>query len=118
MSRAGTWPESVFMYHANISRLLFFGLSMSDPNLRRWLALSQQQSNDGHVLRGGRESLPHLWMTKLPDAQATREPTWQSLTHLGVRTAWLNDWQHITDALENVIGLFRRTSADQPPQAD
>ena len=32
------WPQTVFLSNAQASRMVFVGLSMSDPNIRRWLS--------------------------------------------------------------------------------
>ncbi|MFA5265429.1 MAG: SIR2 family protein [Opitutaceae bacterium] len=98
---AATWPETLFMYHANFSRMVFVGLSMSDPNIRHWLGLSHQQTDAGKVLRGGRKQPPHLWIEKSPNAEMRRVLE-AGLSHLGVTPAWIPNWEVVGDAMKNL----------------
>ncbi|MFZ5496016.1 MAG: SIR2 family protein [Verrucomicrobiota bacterium] len=100
--RAATWPETVFMYHANFSRMVFVGISTTDPNIRRWLCLSQEQTNAGKVLRGGRNHPPHLWIHK--PTEENRSVLESGLSHLGVMPAWTQNWDELGNALANLTG--------------
>lgn len=104
-TNAATWPETVFMYHANFSRMVFVGMSMSDPNVRRWLGLSQAQSVAGKIIRGGSARPPHLWIHKRPDDPNEQRILEADLQHLGVRPAWISGWPQLGDAMQNLTGI-------------
>jgi hypothetical protein len=102
---AATWPETIFMYHASLSRMLFVGLSMSDPNIRRWLGLSEVAATAGQTLRGPSSGPPHLWLTKEPIDPGTKQVSLEGLCHLGVRPAWIDDWPDLEAGLRNITAV-------------
>jgi hypothetical protein len=98
-STAATWPETLFMYHAKISQLLFIGMSMSDQNLRRWLGLSEEFA--ASIRKTGSHRRIHYWITTKPTADL--EPVLlEGLAHLGVRPAWIDDWAEVESAVRNL----------------
>jgi hypothetical protein len=99
------WQQTMFLAHAQTCRLLFVGLSMSDPNLRRWLswctlnAIEEISSLKDSPLPTSGE---HIWITKRPDPSTCRFFE-NSLTHLGVRIGWIDEWKDLPAALDNMI---------------
>jgi hypothetical protein len=67
-SRLGSWPETLFLYHAQTTRMIFAGLSMSDANIRRWMSASETEiSQDLDIMSAGKRINPeHLWITRRP----------------------------------------------------
>jgi hypothetical protein len=101
------WPQTVFLSTAQSSRMVFVGLSMSDPNIRRWLSWCDGYRRAEISQRGATPlfSCPHIWIT-------TRSTDWRiqrtketGLLHLGVRTAFIPSWDALESALGNLIGL-------------
>lgn len=102
-----SWPQTVFLSNAQATRIVFVGLSMSDPNIRRWLGwrdgyrraeLAQFQATTTF-------SSQHLWITTSspnPKIQRVKE---YGLVHLGVRTAFIPSWDVLGDALANLLGV-------------
>jgi hypothetical protein len=99
---AATWPETLFMFHAQLSKMLFVGLSMSDPNLRRWLGLSAEAAKATPIRRGEPWGPPHIWLTTEPTDPGLQQVSLVGLFHLGVRPAWIRDWPELEPALHNL----------------
>lgn len=80
------WPQTVFLATAQSSRMVFVGLSMSDPNIRRWLSWCDGYRRDEISQRGSSPtfSSQHLWITTRsadPRIQSAKET---GLLHLGL----------------------------------
>jgi hypothetical protein len=101
------WPQTVFLSSAQSTRLVFVGLSMSDPNIRRWLSWSEgyrraelsQLGTVSHFLS------QHLWITTRSKDSRIQRIKESGLLHLGVRTAFIPDWTALEDALSNLAAL-------------
>jgi len=106
-----TWQQTIFLSHAQSQRLVFIGLSMSDPNLRRWLSwctasLAQEEQEraqpprHGEYIRGR-----NLWITRRPDEADHALALESSLLHLGTRIGWIDSWDQLPEALANLSGV-------------
>lgn len=97
------WAQTTFLYHAQFDQLLFVGLSMSDSNIRKWLAWTTENHNN--ELKETRKkdilNLKHLWLTKKSGIQNINT----SLLHLGIRIATIDDWNELNLSLNNILGL-------------
>jgi len=104
---ASTWAETLFMFYAQTTRMVFLGFSMSDPNMRRWLALSNQSAlQDLTAMTKLTEMTPrHVWLTTKPGSPELKTLRNEALVHLGVRPGWLNDWSQTEAALCNLLAL-------------
>lgn len=106
-----TWQQTVFLSHAQSQRLVFVGLSMSDPNLRRWLSwctasiAHEEQERAEPPQRGEYIRGRNLWITARPENPAHTLALENSLLHLGTRIAWLNSWADLPAALNNLAGF-------------
>jgi hypothetical protein len=104
---AFSWQASTFLDLASSTSLLFIGLSLSDPNVRRWL--SWTHSNRTHELGllydAKKPSTHHYWMRRSsgdPDVERWIE---SAVAHLGVRMIWLESWEQIEAATKACLGL-------------
>ena len=100
-----SWSQTIFLNHAMHNKLVFLGMSMSNPNVRKWLSWTTEQNQVGINKKQGKESvsLPHLWI-KTPSK--TRECTSfldVSMHHMGVKIALIDDWKDIEVSLERII---------------
>lgn len=104
---ASTWAETLFMFHAQTTRLVFLGVSMSDPNMRRWLALSNQSAlQDLEAITNLTEMTPrHIWLTTDPSSAALKILGNEALIHLGVRPGWIRNWSQTEAAFSNLLAL-------------
>ena len=102
-----TWAQSLFLFHAQSSRLLIVGHSLSDPNIRKWLAWSLSSSlEEMEAVSSAKEfTARHIWVARRPKDAAQREIQEISLLHLGVRVCWVDDWGRIGDVFENLLAL-------------
>jgi hypothetical protein len=102
-----TWAQSLFLYHAQSSRLLIVGHSLSDPNIRKWLAWSLSSSLEemSAVSTATEFTARHVWVARRPKDSAQRKIQEISLLHLGVRVCWLDSWEQIGEVFENLLAL-------------
>jgi SIR2-like domain len=107
-TRAATWPQTLFMFYASQSRMVFVGFSMSDPNIRRWLGISQELAIRGQTGQGKSDAPPHLWITRKPLPEFQPVLT-EGLLHLGVRSAWISEWTALEAGLSNLTAAKRTT---------
>lgn len=104
---SSSWPETLFMFHAQTTALLMLGFSMSDPNMRRWLALTNDSAlHDLAAMSAATEMTPrHTWLTtQVSDAKLTLLRD-EALVHLGVRPGWMPDWGKSERAITNLLAL-------------
>ncbi|MDA8446558.1 SIR2 family protein [Paracidovorax valerianellae] len=102
-----TWAQSLFLFHAQSSRLLIVGHSLSDPNIRKWLAWSLSSSVEemAAVSTASEFTARHIWVAKRPKEADQRQIQEISLLHLGVRVCWLDDWEQIGGVFDNLLAL-------------
>jgi len=98
------WPQTTFLHYAQATNMALVGHSLSDPNLRRWLAWSAEvRARESPTLRY------HIWLRKRPTEASEAALLKHSVKHLGVWIMWLESWNDIEAALRNLVGL----SADE-----
>jgi len=102
-----SWQQNLFQYHAQKHRLVFLGLSMSDPNLRKWMAWSSSNINKENFNRTGIKTKlqRNVWLTtKSKNAVEDTLKTY-GLQHLGTRVGFLNEWEDLEKCLNNLFGI-------------
>jgi hypothetical protein len=101
------WPQTTFLANAQSSRIIFVGLSMSDPNIRRWLSWCEGYRRDEIAIDGTNPTFlsQHIWITTRSPDPCVQRAKETGLLHLGVRTGFIPDWGRLEEALENLIGL-------------
>jgi hypothetical protein len=101
------WPETLFLFHAQTTQMLFAGLSMSDANIRRWMRSSEVELTLDHelIFKGTRVNPEHLWITREPVEAHAKRLELVSMLHLGIRPAWINDWSQLELGLSNMLAL-------------
>ena len=106
-TEASSWAETLFMFYAQTSRMIFIGFSMSDPNMRRWMALSNQSAlQDLNAMTKLTEMTPrHIWLTTEPHNPALKAVQNEALVHLGIRPGWIGDWAEVEVAFQNLLAL-------------
>lgn len=114
---AFSWQSSVFLELASARSLVFIGMSLSDPNMRRWLSWvhTNRMKELGRRYMYLGASTRHYWIRKQP--ATTDERLWieSSVEHLGVRVVWLNEWDQIGHALRSMLGLTAAPKMSLPP---
>lgn len=102
-----SWQSSVFLDLTSTRSTVFVGVSLSDPNMRRWLSWTHinRMKELGTRFAYSGASTSHYWITRQPDSVDERLWMESSVEHLGVRIIWLNDWSEIGAALNPMLGL-------------
>lgn len=100
-----SWAQSTFLYSAINSKLVFIGLSMSDPNIRRWLSWTNQAylSELNSVTEGKGISLPHLWIRTKNNSDNVQDFLDISLRHMGVKIGLVQDYEKIEETLKKIM---------------
>ena len=102
-----SWQSTVFLDISSTQPVVFIGVSLADPNMRRWLSwihenrmkeLKKRNSSHG-------PSTLHYWITKRPVTSNERSWIESSVEHLGVRLIWVNEWDEVGRALRSMIGI-------------
>lgn len=104
---SSSWAETLFMFQAQTTRMLCIGFSMSDPNMRRWFALSNLSAiQDVMALAKTTDITPrHIWITTSPKVSTLKRIQNESLIHLGVRPGWISSWAQLPTAFSNLLAL-------------
>lgn len=100
-----SWQQVIFQFYALKNRFLFIGLSMSDPNVRRWLAHTSSVLNNDIINLPGenRNATPHIWVTPKAKFETERKLKQLGLSHLGTKVGEIEDWSKLHFALTNLV---------------
>lgn len=100
-----SWAQSTFLYSATNSKLVFVGLSMSDPNIRRWLSWTNQAylRELNSVTEGKGISLPHLWIKTKNSSTKVQDFLDVSLRHMGVKIGLIENYDKIEETLRKIM---------------
>lgn len=100
-----SWQSTAFINTLSNHTVFFVGLSFVDPNIRRWLAWIQEERLNALKKHNpkGIVSTSHYWIEKKPSSSIQQRMMEASVSHLGVRIIWIDDWTEVSDALENGI---------------
>jgi len=102
-----SWQSSVFIDVCAFHSVVFVGVSLSDPNMRRWLSwvhANRVQELQGRFGYDG-PSTDHYWISRLPESHDEREWIEASVAHLGVRLVWIPGWSKLEQALRSMLGI-------------
>lgn len=98
-----SWQSINFLNVCSDSTVIFIGVSLNDPNMRKWLTwIQNERKKDIGV---DVESTHHFWICKKPKYLETMKWIEASVLHLGVRIIWLNDWSETEKVMRNLLGL-------------
>lgn len=98
-----SWQSINFLNVCSDSTVIFIGVSLTDPNMRKWLTwIQNERKNDiGEVV----ESSQHFWICKKPKYQNSIKWIEASVLHLGIRVIWLDDWNQTEEVMRKLLGL-------------
>lgn len=102
-----TWAQTNFLYHALNTKMLFFGISMIDPNIRKWLNWTSANINADLSSYHNDETIAnrHIWLKPRPTDTKLQDFYQSSLQHLGVKMGWIDNYNQVGDALLNLMKL-------------
>lgn len=101
-----SWAQNMFLHFSLNTKMIFVGLSMSDPNIRRWLSWSTDNINAQlEVYKGKKEDFAkHLWINRKPIDKKIEALLETSLKHLSIKPGWVDDWKDLQTGLLNIMG--------------
>ena len=106
-NNAFSWQSSSFISKCMSQRVIFVGVSLTDPNMRKWLSWIHQNRLAEYNELGVtvKDSTQHYWIKTLPKTK--EEEIWfeSVVAHLGVRIIWINNWDEAGTALLKMLGL-------------
>jgi hypothetical protein len=100
-----SWAQTTFLYLAQNTKMIFLGLSMCDPNIRRWLSWTYENYMGElcKTVSKANISLTHLWIkTKVSDLE-TQEFLDVSLRHMGVKIGLIKSWKDVKKTLLRIM---------------
>lgn len=103
-----SWQSSTFINTLTNHTVFFVGLSFVDPNIRRWLAWIQEEKLHAiqklnPKVKVSMSSTSHYWIEKKPGNTIQMRMMESSVSHLGIRIIWVEDWNEVSTALEKGI---------------
>lgn len=98
-----SWQSNNFLNICSNYTVIFVGVSLTDPNMRKWLTWTQEERNLD--IQKETDSTQHFWITKKPKYQDTMRWMEASVYHLGVRIIWINNWNETELVMKNLIGI-------------
>ena len=100
-----SWAQTNFLYHSLSTSLVFLGLSMSDPNIRKWLSWTSENLNlQIEAFTGTQVNiLKHLWIKPVPIEIYEKEFFEASLNHLSVKIGWIPSWKEFEKGFNNIL---------------
>jgi len=101
-----SWQAATFLNTCASHKVLFVGVSLSDSNMRRWLAwvhfnrLRELQELGKPV----NSSTHHVWINTIKPELDMR---WLEalVAPLGIRILWIQDWNELEATVEHLFGL-------------
>lgn len=104
-----SWQSSEFISSCLNRTIVFIGVSLTDPNMRRWLSWIQKsketevKENLGLTKSTLDQMFSHYWINLKP--KNSDEVIWieSCVKHLGVQIIWLNSWSDLGNVLETMI---------------
>lgn len=104
---AFSWQSASFLRAAALHSLVFVGVSLSDPNMRRWLSWvhSVRVAELTEVGAPSPTSTVHYWITRQAGSAAERKWTESLVSHLGVRIIWVSEFSEISARLRTMLSL-------------
>ncbi len=101
------WQSSAFLAAASTEHIVFVGVSLSDANMRRWLAWAYQArlSELGKLYGSPPASTSHYWVAKYPANDGLARWTESALAHLGVRPVWMAAWSDLEETLGRLLAM-------------
>lgn len=102
-----SWQSSAFLNTLTSHTVFFVGLSFVDPNIRRWLAWIQEERLASLRKKGvsNVSSTSHYWIEMKPKNTTQMRMIESSVSHLGIRIIWIDDWKDVSVVLEKCINI-------------
>lgn len=109
VSSSFSWQATEFTHYCLTSTIIFIGVSLIDPNMRRWLSwiqkLKEVEVIEKNILKKNavKNLFSHYWITKRSTNKDENDLKQACVKHLGIKIIWLNDWKELSSILEMMI---------------
>jgi SIR2-like domain len=104
-SNTFSWQSSSFLDVCTSKTVIFIGVSLADPNMRRWLSWIHE--NRMREIRAttsvGSIKGKHFWIRTRPAKVELLPWLEASVELLGVRIVWIDDWSEVGEALSAML---------------
>lgn len=106
-NNAFAWQSAAFIDVCMSRSIVFIGVSLSDPNMRRWLSWVHASRVSELLELQGPESVSttHYWITIDPGSVIKKRWIESTVAHLGVRLVWIPNWDATEIVLRKILGL-------------
>ena len=101
-----SWQSSAFLDICASRTIVFVGVSLSDPNMRRWLTwthTNRLREIETLESRTVGVSTLHYWINKRPVDTQLEKIIEATVQHLGVRLVWVDEWSDAGAALNLML---------------
>ena len=102
-----SWQSANFINSCLNSKIVFIGVSLTDSNMRKWLSwIHSNKINELKENHLSQENVTeHFWIKKSPPTK--QEKLWieESVSHLGIRLIWVDEWTQVGTVLNKMLGL-------------
>ena len=98
-----SWQATTFLHYCSSTVVIFVGVSLTDPNMRKWLSWIQKERNE--ELSTTADSTQHFWISKKRDFEDSMRWAEAAVFHLGIRIIWIDDWSDTGEVIRNLIGI-------------
>ena len=104
---AFSWQSSSFCETARSSKVVFIGVSLTDPNMRRWLSWIQggREKDIKHYTKTDCPSSYHIWINVKPASTDEANLIEALVAKLGIRVLWIDNWQQVPIALRKLLNM-------------
>lgn len=102
-----SWQSANFINSCLNSKIVFIGVSLTDSNMRKWLSWIHSNKIKELEVNGIPYSdvSEHFWIKKSPPTKQERLWIEESVSHLGIRLIWIDDWIQVETVLNKMLGL-------------
>lgn len=108
-STSFSWQSTEFTSYCLTKTMIFIGVSLTDPNMRRWLSwiqkLKEQEVTENGLMSSAKakSTFSHFWINKEPDNKDEIPFIEACVKHLGIRIIWLKEWNELEETLNKMI---------------
>ncbi len=105
-----SWQSTEFVSHCLNKTMIFIGVSLTDPNMRRWLSWIQK-IKETEIIENvlfaesiKNKTYSHYWINKQPKNKEEKSWIEACVSHLGIKIIWISTWESLSDVLNEMIG--------------
>jgi hypothetical protein len=99
-----SWQASVFISATSATPTVFVGLSLTDRNVRTWLAWTHsERTSELRALGRVSPSSRHYWIRRRTGDRSLDRWVEASVAHFGIRLVWVDSWNEAGVALRGMV---------------